>query len=64
MAEPLNFDSRKLAEVAQGGMTAQDLNDTNNEMWRIREDVNRMMNDLTLDEMRECAKMVRDWYNS
>lgn len=64
MADPLNFDSGKLAEVAQGGMTARDLSDTHEEMYRIREEMGRMFQDLTLDEMRECAGMVRDWYNS
>lgn len=62
--EKINLDGQKLAEAIHGNMTAQDVNDTANEMWKCREEVNGYMKDLTLDEMKEMCGIVKEWYNS
>lgn len=62
--EPINLDSTKLAEAVQGGMTAQDVNDTANEMWKLREEISGYTKELTVDELRELCAMVGEWYRS
>jgi hypothetical protein len=41
-------------EACLGGVTQRDLSDTSDAMWKVRNSINEMMNDMTLDE---CVKM-------
>jgi hypothetical protein len=41
-------------EACLGGVTQRDLSDTGDAMWKVRNSINEMMNDMTLDE---CVKM-------
>ena len=60
----LNLDGKVLAEQVHGAMTMQDVSDTSNELWKLKDEIGNLLKDLTVDELRELAVIVRQWYNS
>lgn len=65
MANPtFKLDGSKIAEAVRDDVSASDLMDTGNEMWKMREEANGYMKDLTVAEMKDLCGMMKEWYES
>ena len=64
MSCELNLDGKALAEMMHGEMTMQDVSDTANGIYKVRDEIIGMMSDLTLAEISELCGVIKEWYNS
>lgn len=48
-------------EEIHGGMTAQDVRDTQDEMWRVDSQMRQMIDGLTLDQRQKLNEKIRSY---
>jgi hypothetical protein len=59
----VNFENMQIpvAEACISGATAKDLQETGDEMWKTRNALSAVMEDMTLEECQKVVEVVGEW---